>query len=189
MATKPISPVLGAPMDDAVYAAQAGILARLKDGRDKAQGELSEVEAQLHGMLVQRLDAGDEGAALALIAGADDGEAQIESLTAMADKLRRSLAAHRKAIVIQRARVAELRAEVSAEAAFASLPEHKLAVAGILSAVAALEHAVAVERKVRGDLTARDFEARLQDFSPPFGFSEYEFTHTAWRAKARKYVR
>lgn len=185
MATMPAPPVIASPMDDPQYASEEATLVRLKRGRDVIDEKLRAAEASLHALLITDLD---EAAALALIADQDDSEMQIDALSQTVEKLRRKQAIFRRAIAIQRGKLAGLAEELSADAAFAALPEHKEAVRRILSAMAAFAAAKEAERTVRADLAERGFSVQLQAMTPPFGYNPNELTHSMWRENARRYV-
>lgn len=177
--------------DDAAYATEAAKLSALRVAAADIQQGLNDTEAQIHEALIADTDdlvaERDAHALLSGVAPSSDRE----PLQIKAERLRRDLAAHRRAIVIQKGKVADTRATATAEAALKILPEHRRAVAGILNAITNLKDAIAVEQGLHKLLMDAGYEAgALPDFCPPlFILNDHDAISQLWVGNARNYAK
>lgn len=177
--------------DDAAFATEAAKLTALRVATTDIQQNLNATEAQIHEALIAESDdLVAERDAHALLSGAAPVSDR-EPLQIKAERLRRDLAAHRRAIVIQKGKVTDARATATAEAALKILPEHRRAVAGILHALTNLKDAIAVEQGLHKLLTDAGYEAgALPDFRPPlFILNGNDGASAAWLAHAQSYAK
>ncbi|MFB0875336.1 MULTISPECIES: hypothetical protein [unclassified Sphingobium] len=169
------------------HAEAEGTLRRLKESRDAIERELFDLEAEITAALIAERES-EDAAALRLIDGDDAPDIGVEDMQARATKLRNRLGAFKRAIAMQRARLREIRADASSAAAFALLPRHRLAVAGIVAAMEGLRRAIDAEREVRAQLSDAGYDQRLQDFTPPMVLSDADLGQAAWLARAKGYA-
>src|SRR3546814_19941562 len=91
---------------------------------------LRETEAKIHALLTRDDSEEIDRHALALVRGEDAEPVEgLQSLNARAADLRREIAAYRRAMTIQRAVLADLRADLSVGAAEEVRPDHRAPVA------------------------------------------------------------